>query len=101
MGGCGSYSNMGGCGSYSNMRGGRPSVSTGQDRQKCSVTCGYGPRAGRVCSGACSLNITEGMCCNQAYGEAPTRDSRNFMGSGYSNFNQQGFGGYNDQMWFN
>ena len=26
---------------------------------------------------------------------------RNACGNTYSNFNQQGFGGYNDKMWFN
>jgi len=124
MGGCGNYSNAVGRNaminpmppmppamsmderpnSYYRGRGGRPSVSRpGQDRRKCSVTCGYGPRAGRVCSGACSLNLTEGMCCSGpgVYMEEGSRNSRNFMG--FDGSNRMGYDndGMASDIWFN
>ena len=34
-------------------------------------------------------------------GSLPNNSGQGKNFSGYSNFNQQGFGGYNDQMWFN
>lgn len=42
-----------------------------------------------------------GTAPNTGSGTGTTSPTRNFTGGGYSNFNQQGFGGYNDRMWFN
>ena len=57
---------------------------------------GYNNLTSQGCSSLGNYQNTPASCGTLPGQGGPTR---NF--SGYSNFNQQGFGGYNDQMWFN
>lgn len=57
---------------------------------------GYNNLTSQGCSSLGNYQNTPASCGSLPGQGGPTR---NF--SGYSNFNQQGFGGYNDQMWFN
>jgi len=54
---------------------------------------------GNVVSSSLS-NVTSGLNANNTSLTSGTGLSSGFDGT-YSNFNQQGFGGYNDSMWFN
>jgi hypothetical protein len=53
----------------------------------------YNPSANVDCNG----NVLGGG----PSGPVSTGPTQGFDGGRYSNFNQKGFGGYNDQMWFN
>ena len=60
---------------------GQPAPAVSSIHQNTPASCGTAPGGGGGGTGAGPI--------------------RNFTGGGYSNFNQQGFGGYNDRMWFN
>jgi hypothetical protein len=60
----------------------------------------YNAQANTDCSG----NVIQGgggAAQQQQGGNIGFNGYSNACGNTYSNFNQQGFGGYNDQMWFN